>query len=69
MRDLRDKVAVITGGGSGIGRALARAFAEEGCRLALVDLLPQAVHLPLQWGYARSHRSRGPSGGGASAIR
>lgn len=37
MRELRDKVAVITGAGSGIGRALAGALAEEGCRLALVD--------------------------------
>jgi len=43
MRDLRDKVAVITGGGSGIGRALARAFAEEGCRLALVDRSEQGL--------------------------
>ena len=36
--DLTDKVAVITGGGSGIGRAVALAFAEYGARLALVDV-------------------------------
>lgn len=38
MQDLNNKVAVITGAGSGIGRALAQAFAAEGCHLALVDI-------------------------------
>lgn len=38
MKNLQNKVAVITGAGSGIGRALALAFADEGCHLALADI-------------------------------
>ena len=38
MKSLNNKVAVITGAGSGIGRALATAFAQRGCHLALVDV-------------------------------
>ena len=38
MKELKNKVAVITGAGSGIGRALAYAFGAQGCHLALVDI-------------------------------
>ncbi|PLW69578.1 SDR family NAD(P)-dependent oxidoreductase [Pseudohalioglobus lutimaris] len=36
--DLKDKVAVITGAGSGIGRATAQLLSSEGCKLVLNDL-------------------------------
>src|SRR5437016_3858005 len=38
MDDFRERVAVITGGGGGIGGALADAFAARGVRLVLADL-------------------------------
>jgi NAD(P)-dependent dehydrogenase (short-subunit alcohol dehydrogenase family) len=38
MKDLKDKVAVVTGAGSGIGQATAIALAKEGCHLALADI-------------------------------
>lgn len=40
MKDLRDKVAVVTGAGSGIGRALALALADAGASVVLADMDP-----------------------------
>ena len=38
MQELSGKVAVITGGGSGIGRCMALAFADEGMDIAIGDI-------------------------------
>lgn len=40
MNDFKDKVAVVTGAGSGIGRAIALALASEGCAVVVVDRVP-----------------------------
>jgi NAD(P)-dependent dehydrogenase (short-subunit alcohol dehydrogenase family) len=44
---LQDKVTIVTGAGSGIGRATALLFAREGARLVLNDIDPQGLEAVL----------------------
>ncbi len=38
MKDLKDRIAMVTGAASGIGRATSLALAEEGCHLVICDI-------------------------------
>ena len=40
---LQDSVIAITGGGQGLGRAMAEYFAGKGAKLALIDLMPEKL--------------------------
>jgi NAD(P)-dependent dehydrogenase (short-subunit alcohol dehydrogenase family) len=43
MKDFAGRIAVITGGGSGMGRELARQLVAEGCNVALCDVSAAAM--------------------------
>jgi len=43
MKEFKDKVAVITGAASGIGRALADRCAQEGMKVVLADVEPESL--------------------------
>ena len=40
---LKDRVAVVTGAGQGIGAAVARAYADEGAKVAVIDMNAEAA--------------------------
>ncbi|HVC33393.1 MAG TPA: glucose 1-dehydrogenase [Chloroflexota bacterium] len=60
MERLKDRVAIVTGGASGIGRATAMLFAREGARVVVCDLQDD--------GGARTVEAIGASGGDATYL-
>jgi len=62
---LADRVAVVTGAGSGIGLATVRRFASEGARVTVADIAVRPatdtevseVTLPIQLNFARSNKT------------
>jgi NAD(P)-dependent dehydrogenase (short-subunit alcohol dehydrogenase family) len=43
MKDFADKIAIVTGGGTGMGRELVRQLVAEGCNVAMCDLSAQTM--------------------------
>ncbi|MDI1282358.1 glucose 1-dehydrogenase [Brevundimonas sp.] len=59
MNRLKDKVAVVTGGALGLGRAIATRMAEQGAAVAVLDLLESDTDALVADLTAAGHRARG----------
>src|SRR5260370_9496114 len=43
MKDFEGRIAVVTGGGTGVGRELVRQLVAEGCNVATCDVFAEAM--------------------------
>jgi NAD(P)-dependent dehydrogenase (short-subunit alcohol dehydrogenase family) len=68
MTELGGLAAVVTGGGSGIGRATARLLASRGARVAVLDLKPGDEFVALQADVTDDESVRGAIGEAASQL-
>ena len=64
---LKDKVALVTGAGQGMGRAIARQFAAEGAIVVALDLNLEAAQQTLQ-GCGEQHLARALNVADAAAV-
>ncbi len=57
MEDFAGRVAVVTGAASGMGRAFAQRFAEEGMKVVLADIEPEPLRRAVDELRARGHEA------------
>jgi 3-hydroxybutyrate dehydrogenase len=57
MMQLEGKVAIVTGGASGIGKEIARRFAEEGASVVITDLMLHAAQATVEEFNPAGHRA------------
>jgi dihydroanticapsin dehydrogenase len=55
VKGLKEKCAVVTGGGTGIGLAVVMRLAEEGCRIGVLDKNPMQLGKDQQWLWQHIH--------------
>jgi 2-hydroxycyclohexanecarboxyl-CoA dehydrogenase len=58
VSDLKGKVAIVTGGGQGIGKAITLRLAAEGCKVAIFDLNPDAAQATSEEARAKGSECR-----------
>jgi len=58
VSDLQGKVAIVTGGGQGIGKAITLRLAAEGCKVAIFDLNPDAAQATAEEARAKGGECR-----------